>query len=40
MVGDGLEFEPHILEQSRARIAPDVTLWERWPPERAYLVED
>jgi acyl-CoA thioester hydrolase len=35
-----VEFEPHILEQSRARIAPDVTLWERWPPERAYLPGD
>jgi acyl-CoA thioester hydrolase len=35
-----VEFEPHILEQSRARIAPDVTRWEGWPPERAYLLDD
>jgi hypothetical protein len=30
-------FEPRIHEQSAAFLAPDVTLWDAWPPAQAYI---
>ena len=30
-------FEPQILAQSADFLAPDVTLWDAWPPARAFI---
>lgn len=30
-------FEPEIFEKSVAFLAPDVTLWDSWPPGRAFI---
>jgi acyl-CoA thioester hydrolase len=32
-----IAFEPEIFAQSQAFLAADPTLWNTWPPERAYL---
>ena len=32
-----IAFEPEIFAQSQDFLAPDPTLWNTWPPERAYL---
>jgi acyl-CoA thioester hydrolase len=30
-------FEPHIVELSQRYLAPDPTLWDKWPQEKAHL---
>jgi len=32
-----IPFEHHILQKSHSILAPDPTLWDRWPPEQGYL---
>jgi acyl-CoA thioester hydrolase len=32
-----IPFEHHILQRSHAILAPDPTLWDRWPPEGPHL---
>jgi hypothetical protein len=33
-----IPFEHHILQKSQSILAPDPTLWDKWPPEQGYLI--
>jgi acyl-CoA thioester hydrolase len=32
-----IPFEHHILQKTHSILAPDPTLWDKWPPEQGYL---
>ena len=33
-----IPFEHHILQKGHSMLAADPTLWDEWPPQKAYLV--
>jgi hypothetical protein len=32
-----VQFDPQIFSKSQAMIAADPTLWDAWPPQKAFL---
>jgi len=32
-----IAFEHHILQKGHSMLAPDTTLWDKWPPEQGYI---